>query len=172
MRKINLWLVVLAMLCLGLSGCQSTNKPKSSTAPSTTIKSNKYSTQDLQKRYDRICDQVMQPITAIYYSATTAELQKQAKTNLAKLDAINLELQNNTTTPELTQALQHYVTTAKSVLTAINKNDGKTYSTATKAFSTETSSIAGKYFQNQMPTSMTKYIKQTAKSSTTSSSAQ
>ncbi|KRM72729.1 hypothetical protein [Lacticaseibacillus brantae] len=170
MKKYTLGLAVLATISLGLAGCQNNQKSASSSSIKTTIKSNQYNAQALQKRYDKICDQVISPLTAIRYSATMAELKKQTAKNQQILDDINLELQNNTSVPALTKALTQYVTISKAVLTDIANNNPDTFKTDSQKFSTLTNQIAQQYFQGELPKSMVTYTKMTASTSSSTSS--
>ncbi|WP_156321824.1 hypothetical protein [Lacticaseibacillus thailandensis] len=163
------------MICtMGLSGCGQTKSSHSSAASSSTkLVMHKYTTAQLQSRYDQICNLTVRPLLKLVYGTSVDDLKPTLKRNQTKLEHLALELKNNSSNTATTQALSGYVTDAEAVLKAVSDNNQTEFNAATKKFFKKSSNIAKSNFSGHTPQSLITYsqaVQSAAKANSSSSS--
>lgn len=166
------WLVPVVLLSIALTGCKQDNKGTTSSSSSAkpAIVSKQYTTAQLEKRYVKIADAVMKPLEQASYQESTATIKKTVTASQATIEQVRLELVDNNSEEALTKALIKYEGVAKTMLTTMIGTSQTAYTTASKNFSTQSSTIAKTYFNGQLPQSMINYSKRMQSKTSTSSS--
>lgn len=169
------WLAPIVVLGLLLTGCNSghnssTSASKSASSSKTVIASKKYTTQQLQARYNKITDAVIKPLSMASYSDSSKNIIKQINVGKGQLQDISLQLQDNTSNPTLNKALINYIKISETMLTQMTGTDKNAYKQTTTEFNKQASSIARTYFNGAFPQSMVTYSQRMSAASSSSAS--
>lgn len=163
---------IIAVLGVALAGCgqKATSSSSASSKPKTVITTKQYTTTQLQKRYVKIVDAVVDPLNLASYSKPTAEIKQVATKSQQQIADVQLQLADNSGQPELNRALQKLSQAAKAMLTAMVGKDQTAYNATAKTFMTQTNTIAKTYFNGSVPSTLTIYSQRMANKSSNSTS--
>lgn len=161
---------IVAVLGLALAGCgqKAASSSSSSSKPKTVITTKQYTTAQLQKRYVKIVDAVVDPLDLASYSKPTAEIKQAASKGRQQIDDLQLQLADNSSQAALTSALQKLSKAAKAMLTAMVGKDQGTYNATAKTFMTQTNTIAKTYFNGNIPQKLSIYSQRMANKTSSS----